>query len=165
MRTSKKNTVALIRAQGESSAYLAASGASIIFASPFSKVGDIGITSSFTDNAKANDANGVTFNHLSLGKYKDMGNSDSSVTQEEKDLMMKNDVQPMYDAFVSIVAKNRHLDLTSTRKLANGMGVAGEVALKEGLVDRLGGFLEVEAYLKSKGISCESSAGCFSFFE
>ncbi|MGC9602527.1 MAG: S49 family peptidase [Minisyncoccia bacterium] len=144
-----KPTVALIRGEGDSAAYLAATGADTIFASVFSGVGDIGITESYVDNAQQDITNGLTFNQLSIGKYKDMFDTDKPLTADEQALAMK-ELQINYQDFVQIVAQNRHMSIGTATTLANGAEVTGEEALQDGLIDKLGNIDDVRNYLSGE---------------
>ncbi|MFZ2970004.1 MAG: S49 family peptidase [Minisyncoccia bacterium] len=75
LKRATKPTVALIRGMGVSAAYWSAIGADVIIASANSDVGSIGITSSYLDNTEKNEKEGLTFNQISTGKFKDMLNS------------------------------------------------------------------------------------------
>lgn len=145
----QKPTVALVKQAGVSAAYLAASGADIIFASKYSDVGGIGITLSYLDYAEKNQKEGMTYNQLSTGKFKDTGNPDKPLTQEERDLIMR-DLNITHNDFVKDVAKNRKLPLEKVRQLADGSSMMGQMALENKLIDRLGGIKEVKDYLKKK---------------
>jgi len=146
LKLAQKPTVALIRDAGSSAAYFAATGAARIFASSMASVGGIGITMSYLDNSKKNEKDGLTFNQLSIGTYKDTGNSDKSLSKEEKDLLMAN-LQTGYDIFVASVAENRNLGIDKVKALANGATMKGQKALDNGLVDQLGDLYDAEKYL------------------
>jgi signal peptide peptidase SppA len=141
-----KPTVVLIRTAGLSSAYYASTGANIIFASKDSDVGSIGVTMSYIDNARQNQKDGLTFNQLSSGKFKDIMNYDKPLTLAERNLLMR-DVEIMNENFIEAVAENRNLDIEKVRQLADGSSMLGEMALDNGLIDRIGGQHEVEEYL------------------
>jgi protease-4 len=162
LKNSDKETVALIRQSGMSAAYMAAIGANTIFASKFSDVGSIGVTSSYVDNANKNKAEGVIFNQLSLGKYKDMMNPDKPLTEEEKALIMR-DIKIIHEDFINLVAKHRKLSVEKVGQMADGSSMLGEMALKNGLIDKIGGIDEVKEYLKDKldiePIICEEEMG------
>jgi protease-4 len=147
LKASSKPTVALIRSVGDSAAYMAATGAKTIFASKFSDVGGIGLTASFTDQSLKNQRDGVTFNQLSVGKYKDMFSSDKPFTAEEKALIYR-DLKIGQEDFIKLVATNRGLSVEKVRTLADGSGMLGEMALEKGLIDQLGGIDEVNKYLE-----------------
>lgn len=147
LKNFSKPTVALIRSMGASSAYMAATGAKTIFASQFSEVGSIGVTASFTDQASKNQQEGITFNQLSIGKYKDMFNPDKVFTAEEKALIYR-DLKITQENFIQLVAENRGLSVDKVRALADGSSMMGEMALEKGLIDKIGGIHEVEDYLQ-----------------
>jgi protease-4 len=145
----KKPTVAWIRERGLSAAYWSATGAKTIFASTISDVGSIGVTLSYLDNYKKNQKDGLTFNSLSTGKFKDTGNPDKPLTPEEKDLIMR-DLDIADEHFIKSVATNRNLDIGKVRQLADGSSMPGELALQNGLIDKIGGIYEIKNFLKEK---------------
>ena len=134
---------------GDSSGYLSASGASYIVAYDDSDVGSIGVTMSYVDNADKNKTDGLTFNQLSMGEYKDAGNPDKMLTQDEGDLFMR-DVKIMYNNFIKTVSENRHLDIKKVTALADGSSMLGQMAKDNGLIDQVGTIYDVENYLKQK---------------
>ncbi|MEI6479864.1 MAG: signal peptide peptidase SppA [bacterium] len=145
----KKPTVAMIRTIGASGAYLASTGADIIFASKYSDVGSIGVTMSYSDNSQKNLKDGITYNQISIGKYKDMGDSEKPLTAEEK-LLAERDIKIIYENFISDVAFNRNMDINRVRTLADGSSMPGEMALQNGLIDRIGGIEEVNQYIQGQ---------------
>ncbi|MFA6551310.1 MAG: signal peptide peptidase SppA [Patescibacteria group bacterium] len=153
LKRAQKPTVAIIREYGDSGAYYAATGADIIFASAKSDIGGIGVTSSYLDNVKKNQKDGFTYNQLSAGKFKDMYNPDKVLTTEEKELIMR-DIEIIYEEFIKAVASNRNLEIEKVKQLADGSSMLGQMALDNGLIDRIGGMNEVVDYLKEK-ISAE----------
>jgi protease-4 len=149
LKNSNKPTVALIRSEGNSAAYMAATGADTIFASQFSNVGDIGITSSYVDQSKQNQSSGITFNQLSIGKYKDMFDPNKPFTADERILIMSQ-LQTAYQYFVQIVATNRHLSVASSTRLSNGESFLAEEALLDGLIDQIGNVDTVRSFISQK---------------
>ncbi|MCK5122786.1 MAG: signal peptide peptidase SppA [Candidatus Pacebacteria bacterium] len=149
LKRAKKPTVALIREYGLSAAYWSATGADIIFASQNSDVGSIGITMSYLDYAKENEKDGLTYNQLSAGKFKDTGNYDKPLTPEEKELLMR-DVNILHENFIKAVSDNRKMDIEKIRELADGSDMLGQMALENNLIDQIGGRYEVEKYLIEK---------------
>lgn len=147
LKNVKKPTAVFIRGAGDSSAYLAATGADKIFASKYSDVGSIGVTMSYLDAARENQKSGLTYNSLSSGKFKDTGDPDKSLSEEEKKLLMR-DVNIMHDNFVKAVAENRKLDIKRVAAMADGSTMLGEMALENGLIDAIGGYPEIKAYLE-----------------
>lgn len=146
LKNAKKPTVVFIRDAGDSSSYFAATGADKIYASKYSEVGSIGVTMSYLDSARENQNSGKTYNILSSGKFKDSGDPDKSLSSEERALFMR-DVNLMHDNFVKAVAENRKLEVNKVAALADGSTMMGEMALKNGLIDAIGGYPEVKQYL------------------
>jgi len=122
---------------GASGAYLVATGADRIFASTFSDVGAIGITMSYLDNTKQNEAEGLEFVSLSSAKYKDYGIPDKPLTSEERSLL-ERDLKIYHDEFVKQVARNRYMEVERVAQLADGSSLPGSLALEAGLIDELG---------------------------
>lgn len=157
LRHASKPTVALIRDAGNSAAYLAVSGVNTIFASKYSDIGSIGITLSYLDESAKNQKEGLTYNQLSTGKFKDMFDPNKQLTDEEKALISR-DLKIAHENFIKEVAENRKLDVEKVRVLADGSSMLGEMALQNGLIDKIGSFTEVENYLrdviKQKPVIC-----------
>lgn len=149
LKQASKPTVALIADEGTSAAYWAATGAQTIFASANSSVGDIGITQSYLDQTKQNAQNGLTFESLVAGQYKDMGNPNAPLTPQEKTLFQR-DLNIMRNNFISEVARNRNLSVASVTALADGSSMLGQMALQNGLIDKIGGIYEAESFLRGK---------------
>lgn len=149
LRRAKKPTVAVIRNAAASAAYLAATGAKTIFASKYSDVGSIGVSMSYTDNVLKNLKEGVTYHSLSTGKFKDTTDPNKPLTAEERALLMR-DLEIMHRGFIQDVATNRGLDIAVVTKLADGSTMLGEAALKNGLIDRIGGYEDAKTFLEKQ---------------
>jgi len=139
-------TVALIREFGTSGAYLAATGADTIIASPFSDVGGIGITFSYLENWEKNSKEGLRFVSLASGKYKDYGNPDKPLTADER-VLLERDLKIYHDQFIKEVAENRNLSVEDISKLADGSSMPGELALQNKLIDATGNQETARAWL------------------
>jgi protease-4 len=144
-----KPTIAVIRGGAASGAYLIASGADRIYASEMSDVGGIGITMSYLDYSQKNRQEGIAYQQLSSGKFKDTGSPDKDLTAEEKELLMR-DVKILHEAFVKRVAENRGLDLEKVEKLADGSTMLGKAAKENGLVDEIGNIYDAEEWIKKE---------------
>jgi len=149
LKASTKPTVAMIRQAGTSAAYWAATGAQRIFASKNSDVGSLGVTMSYLENVSKNQKEGLNFVSLSSGKYKDTGNPDRTLTDDEKALFMR-DLKIVHQNFIDAVSVNRNLSIENVRAIADGSSVLGERAKALGLIDEIGSLLEVEKYLSEK---------------
>ena len=144
-----KPSVAVIHGYGDSAAYWAATGADVIFASPISDVGSIGVTQSYLENVEYNTKEGFMYQQLSVGKYKDAGDPDKPLTPEEKQLAMKQ-LEFIYDYFVNVVATNRDIPVADVKKIATGQSFLGGEALKLKLIDQLGGLPEATTWLEKQ---------------
>ncbi len=136
----KKTTLpvaALIIDTGASGAYLIATGADTIIASPFSNVGSIGVTSSYIDTTEHNKNEGLQFISLSTGKFKDSGNPNKPLTEEERALF-ERDLEITHGEFMKQVAENRHIPMEVVAMLADGSTMPGALALENKLIDTLG---------------------------
>lgn len=143
-----KPSIAMIHEAGLSAAYYAATGADQIFASRISDVGSIGITMSYIDYSQQNELNGIVYNQLSSGKFKDAGDYDKPLTDEEREIFMR-DILKIHDIFVEDVALNRNLPIENVKAISDGSSMLGEDALEQGLIDQIGGRQEVKAYLEN----------------
>lgn len=158
LKNSSKPTVGFIRSSGLSAAYWAVSGADRIFASKNSDVGSIGVTLSYLDNVGKNQKDGNAYVQLSSGKYKDAGDPDRPLTEEERQLFLR-DIKIMHENFVAEVAANRDIPVTDIQKIADGSSVLGDQAKALHLIDDIGGLPEVEKYLE--GITGEKPEICW----
>ena len=149
IKESTKPVVAFIRQTGASAAYWAISSADKIFASKNSDVGSIGVTTSYLDNVSKNKKEGLTYVQLSAGKYKDAGNPDKPLTEEEKALIVR-DLKIVHENFIQTIATNRNIPIEKVRAIADGSTVLGDKAKQLGLIDSIGGYSEVKKYIEEK---------------
>lgn len=149
LRTAKKPNVVVIRQLGASAAYMAAAASDYIFASRYADVGGIGLTASYVDQAEKNKEDGLTYNSLSTGKYKDLFNTDKTLTDEER-AIIERDLKIGLDIFIKDVAQDRKLAEEKVRALADGSTLLGVAAKDQGLIDAIGGLPEAKEFLKKK---------------
>ncbi len=149
IKLAKKPVVAYIRQIGVSSAYWAISSADRIYASKNSEVGGIGITGSYLNNVIKNQKEGLTYENLSVGKFKEMGNPDRGLTPEEKNLYMR-DLNIMFKNFVNDVSINRNIPIEKVNSFADGSSVLGEKAKELGLIDDIGDMNSAKKYMDTQ---------------
>lgn len=160
LKRSPLPSVALIRSIGASGAYMASLGASRIIASEFSDVGSIGITYSYLDQSKKDQQDGITFEQLSSGPFKDTGSPDKPLTDAERKLYAR-DISIYKDLFVNMVAASRHIATSSVEKLADGSTWPGELALQNGLIDEIGDIETARVWFAEKlGIPSDQIVFC-----
>lgn len=141
--------VSLIGDLGASGGYMIAAAADTVIASPMSDVGSIGVTMSYVENSKQNEEEGLTFVELSSGKFKDAGNPNKPLSEEERALF-ESDLDLVHKQFVSKVALMRNLPVEKIEALADGSTMPGVRALEAGLVDALGGRALAKRHLADK---------------
>ena len=144
-----KPIVAVIRSSGVSAAYWAALGTDMIFASANSQVGSIGATFSYKDSSVKNAKEGITYNVISSGKFKDLGSPDKPLTKEEKTLL-ERDVKVVEQNFIDAVAVARSLPADEVKDMADGSFMLGKMAQEKRLIDQIGGIEDARSYLQSK---------------
>ena len=154
-----KPAVAVIRESGTSAAYWSATGASKIFASENSDVGGIAVISSLTNESVKDKQDGIVYQELVTGKFKDLGNPHRALTPAEHDLLMR-DLDIIHAHFVAAVASGRGLLIGTVNALADGSSMTGDKAKEAGLVDMIGGIPEARDYLgnllKIDPVLCDS---------
>lgn len=137
LKRSPLPVTAVIREYGTSGAYLAATGADVIFASAFSDIGSIGISMSYLENWKQNANNGLSFVPLTSAPLKDYGNPNKPLTTAERTLI-ERDLRIYHNHFVKEVSENRDIPIDEVEKLADGSSMPGALALENSLIDALG---------------------------
>ncbi|CDG64836.1 MAG: protease [Methanobacterium sp.] len=137
VNNSKKPVVVWISDMGASGAYLVASPADKIVASPSSIVGSIGVILSLTDLSGLYQKIGVNQYAIKAGEYKDMGASYRNLTPKER-AMLQEMVDQDYEYFIKLVAENRNLDVEYVRSIAEGKIYTGTQAKDLKLVDETG---------------------------
>ncbi|MCL9972258.1 MAG: S49 family peptidase [Candidatus Pacebacteria bacterium] len=146
IKASSKPTVALVRSIGASAAYWAASGADTIIASSNSDVGGIGVQVNYLDSYKRNLEEGLNPNVITSAKFKTLGDPNLPLSSEARAIIQR-DVDEVHRNFVAAVAENRGLSIEEVEGLADGATVLGSMALREGLIDQVGGFAETKQLL------------------
>lgn len=160
LKNSAMPNAALVLDMAASGAYLVATGVDRIFATPLSEVGSIGVTMSYVDNSTQNAEQGLEFISLASGKFKDSGNPDKPLTDEEKALF-ERDLKIYHDAFVKEVAANRSLPVEDVAELADGSTLPASLALDKKLIDQIGGKEDVRAWFAEQlGMSAEEVVFC-----
>ena len=133
----KKPTVAWIREVGASGAFWIASAADKVVASPGSVVGSIGVTSSYIDFANLMEKQGVTYNRLVTGEFKDTGTPFKNLTFSERTYILQK-LEIIKNVFVQSIANNRNLTFEYVDNLATGEIWLGSEAQQLGFVDVIG---------------------------
>jgi protease-4 len=137
IRKSGKFSVSVIHEIGASAGYLAAAAANKVFAGRDSEVGSIGVTASYLNQYEKNQREGIKYEQLSSGTYKDTYSPDKPLTADERSLIMR-DINMARDHFVTLVSEYRNIPVEDVDKLADGSTMLGDAALNNKLIDNLG---------------------------
>ncbi|SMO68196.1 signal peptide peptidase SppA [Solitalea koreensis] len=122
-----------------SGGYYISCAADKIFAQPNTITGSIGVFGIIPNAQKFfNNKLGITFDVVKTGEYADMGGISHPLSESEK-LIIQNGVNRTYDIFISRVAAGRKKTKVEVDSIGQGRVWTGREALKNGLVDNLGG--------------------------
>lgn len=132
-----------------SGGYYIAIGTHRIYANPGSITGSIGVIMQNFNVEKLMDKIGISAMTVKSGKNKDIGSSFREMKPQEKKLLQAV-IEDTHDQFVQAIAKQRKMKETTVRKIADGRIFTGRQAVKEGLIDGLGGFYDAAGALASK---------------
>lgn len=135
-----------------SGGYYIACGADSIFVQPNTITGSIGVFGVIPNLQKLyNEKLGITFDGVKTGKYADIMSTDRPMTSGER-LIIQNDVNRIYDSFISRVASGRKKTKAYIDSIGGGRVWVGTDAVRIGLADRTGSFNDaiVAAAKKSK---------------
>ena len=119
-----------------SAAFWIASAADRIFISgDTTQVGSIGVVATHTDMSGAEAQRGVKTTEITAGKFKRIASQYGPLTPEGR-AYMQDQVDAVYSAFVSDVARNRGVDVENVlESMAEGRIFVGRAAVEAGLVD------------------------------
>lgn len=137
-----------------SGGYYIAAGADKIYANETTITGSIGVfgvipvTGKFFENKM-----GITFDDAKTNEHSNIMTTTSALDNHEYTIIQEN-VEQIYDRFLSIVAEGRNMEKSAVDSIAQGRVWAGADALSIGLVDELGNLDDaVEAAAEMAGIT------------
>lgn len=135
----KKNTqrpvYAYFGSLAASGGYYIGCAADTIFANRNSLTGSIGVIAGQSIDATALlEKIGIKSTTITAGKNKNMGNYDSVLTEEQRNIF-QSIADEAYEQFTGIVAESRNLPISEVKQLADGRIYTATQAEKNGLVD------------------------------
>ena len=133
----QKPVVAVMGSTAASGGFMIAMPARRVFASPSTITGSIGVIVQLPEFSGLMEKLGVTAETLTSGPLKDQPNPAHRLSDAGR-VYLQALVADMYDQFVEIVAKGRHMEPARVRELADGRAFTGRQALALGLIDQLG---------------------------
>lgn len=145
----KKPVVTIIGTVGASGGYMTALAGDRIFAGESSITGSIGVIVQLTEFSELMKKIGVTATAITSGGVKGEPSPFKPISAAGKE-NLQSMVTETYDWFVDLVVARRPLDEAEVRRLADGRVLIGISALRNGLIDELGGIIEARAWLESE---------------
>ena len=122
-----------------SGGYMIAIPGQKILASPTTLTGSIGVFGLLPNLEKlVEDKIGLTFDGVQTNEMAGLGSIFRPLTPEERKVMQKG-IDDFYASFTSQVANGRDMDLEEVYEIAEGRVWSGSDAIKNGLVDEIGG--------------------------
>jgi protease-4 len=109
-----------------------------ILAEPGTITGSIGVFGLALNMQKIANQHGITFDAVKTGALADLGTVSRPMTSEEQ-AVIERLVDHIYDEFIQRVATCRKMTTNHVDEIAQGRVWSGADALKNGLVDELGG--------------------------
>jgi len=146
-----KPVVADVRTLAASAGYIIAASTDHIVAGETSIVGSIGVIFQYPQVGELMDKIGVRMNEIKSSPLKAEPSPFHPASPEAEE-MIRSMVLDSYDWFVDLVAKERKMDRGRALSLSDGSIFTGRQALENGLVDAIGGEMEIRTYLKERGI-------------
>jgi protease IV len=150
----KKPVAAQIGTLGASAGYMIAVAADHVVARQSSIVGSIGVIFQYPDVSQLLGNVGVKVESIKSSPLKAEPNFFTPASAEAK-AMIGRMIADSYDWFVGIVDERRPFDRTQTLALADGSVFTGRQAVRNKLIDELGGEEQSLAWLQGKGIDAK----------
>ena len=139
LREKGKKVVVSMGSVAASGGYYVSLGGERILAMPGTLTGSIGVIVKFPNLQGLYEKIGYHSEVIKSGIHKDLGSTDRSPTEEEKELM-QSVINNVHDQFVQAVVERRGLPEEKVRNLADGRIFTGQQAKELGLIDQLGNF-------------------------
>jgi protease-4 len=144
-----KPVVAVMDGTAASAGYMIAVAAPHIVARESTLTGSIGVILEAGDISGLLDKIGVKADQLVSGPLKGQPSFTQPMSPAGRDYLQSL-VMDLYDQFVGLVARGRHMDPAKVRTLADGRAYTGRQAQSLGLVDEIGGEPEALKWLQTK---------------
>ncbi|MBL0371820.1 signal peptide peptidase SppA [Rhizobium sp. KVB221] len=149
--SAKKPVVSDVRTLAASAGYMVAIAGDQIVAGDTSITGSIGVIFQYPQIQSLLDKIGVSLEEIKSTPLKAEPSPFHNASEEAKSVMRAT-VMDTYDWFVDLVAERRGLSKTEALKVADGRVFTGRQAVKEKLVDKIGGMDEIRAFLTTRKI-------------
>lgn len=147
-----KPVVAVMAGTAASAGYMIAMPAARVFAREATLTGSIGVILETGEASGLLKNIGISVEAITSGPLKDQPNPAHPLSEPGR-AVLKGLVMDMYEQFVAMVAKGRHLNPERVRELGDGRAYTGRQALGLGLVDAIGGEREARQWLATQGVA------------
>lgn len=132
-----------------SGGYYIACAADSILAEPSTITGSIGIFGLFPNIAGLSKKIGLSYDQVKTNSLSDFGRLSKPLSMQEKNLLQAY-IERGYDTFISRCAEGRHTTKSAIDSIGQGRVWTGEMALKIGLIDKLGNLEDAIAIAAEK---------------
>ncbi len=131
-----------------SGAYYIACASDRIFASAGTLTGSIGVIMRLSHVHRLFDKVGIEVDAIKTGEFKNTGTPFRELRPDERTYLQRL-VDDTYEQFLEDVSARRDIAIDSLRPLAKGQVFTGRQAVREGLIDTLGGLRDALLYAKT----------------
>ncbi len=132
-----KPIVSFIRETGASGAYWIAASTDKIVANSLAVTGSVGVTRSYFQFSKKLEEEGVTYEQITSGEFKELGNPYTDLTEKERQALQEK-IDKVYDIFINDVKQKRNLSEADVKEISKGDIYLGIEAKQLGLIDEIG---------------------------
>lgn len=154
----QKRIFGAVNSLAASAAYWLASATSNLSATPGADVGSVGVFAVHVDETKALEAEGMTVNLVTAGKYKGEYLPITPMTAESRE-NLQFQVNVTYDKFLSALKRNRNTTLDDVKKnYGQGRVMNADQAKAAGMVDSVRTFEELIGQLMGSSSQSRSAA-------
>ncbi|MCB9855732.1 MAG: signal peptide peptidase SppA [Phycisphaerales bacterium] len=143
----EKPVIACMGSVAASGGYYIAAPARLIYASPSTITGSIGVIAMLQNQASRINRMDVNVYEMKRGERALLGSGHRDMSPEDRKVI-QDMILDTYEQFLDRVAEGRKMPKEEIRKLAGGRVYTGRDALKIGLVDRLGGINDAIAAVR-----------------
>lgn len=150
----KKPVVAQVGTLAASAGYMVATATDHIVARQSSIVGSIGVLVQFPEFTGLMEKLGIGIEEIKSSPLKAEPSPFNETTEQER-AMIRSMILDSFDWFVDLVTERRPLDRSAVLAVADGSVFTGRQAIKNKLVDELGGEKTAKEWLGTKGVDAE----------
>jgi len=132
-----------------SGGYWIAMGSDNIWASPDTITGSIGVFGMRPDASQSMRELGINNDGVATSELSEMYYIERPLSDKSKKVFQLS-VDSIYNKFTNLVATSRQMEIDTVQTIADGRIYSGKEAKQNGLIDNLGGYLDVLAMIKQE---------------